>query len=183
MLQPVHKNPIKVAHLKVQTVLVGFSVFLLNLTILNLCKNIWNFKKKWQRKVQHNHPHRCILYVLNYCSLSWNTKNCKKDITILKTQKKSKLSFNILMPLKSKKQDICSISQLTHQGQAHSPVLSRAPKIHSWYMEFSMLSSGGGSMKWKRSKSWTPKDFNNNTTLARLVLWISGMVVVSISFL
>lgn len=35
----------------------------------------------------------------------------------------------------------------------YPPVLSRAPKIQSWYMELSMLSSGGGSMKWKRSKS------------------------------
>ncbi|KAG7243197.1 hypothetical protein INR49_016002 [Caranx melampygus] len=59
----------------------------------------------------------------------------------------------------------------------------RAPRIQSWYMELSMLSSGGGSMKWKRSKSWTPRDFSSRTTLARLVLWISGMVVVSISFL
>lgn len=65
----------------------------------------------------------------------------------------------------------------------HKPVLSKAPKIQSWYMELSMLSSGGGSMKWKRSKSWTPRDFNSRTTLAKLVLWISGMVVVSISFL
>lgn len=65
----------------------------------------------------------------------------------------------------------------------YSPVLSRAPRIQSWYMELSMLSSGGGSMKWKRSKSCTPRDFKSRTTLARLVLWISGMVVVSISFL
>lgn len=64
-----------------------------------------------------------------------------------------------------------------------SPVLSRAPKIHSWYMEFSMLSSGGGSMKWKSRRSWTPSDLSSSTTLARLVRWISGIVVVSISFL
>lgn len=68
-------------------------------------------------------------------------------------------------------------------GWVVSPVLSRAPKIHSWYMEFSMLSSGGGSMKWKSRRSCTPSDLSSSTTLARLVRWISGIVVVSISFL
>lgn len=38
-------------------------------------------------------------------------------------------------------------------------------------------------MKWNCRRSCTPSDFSSSTTLARLVRWISGTVVVSSSFL
>lgn len=37
-------------------------------------------------------------------------------------------------------------------------------------------------MKWNCSRSCTPRDLSSSTTLARLVLWISGTVVVRSSF-
>jgi len=43
--------------------------------------------------------------------------------------------------------------------------------------------SGGGSMKWNWSKSWTPRDFRSRTTFDRFVLCISGTVVVRSSSL
>ncbi|RNA01389.1 hypothetical protein BpHYR1_007790 [Brachionus plicatilis] len=49
-----------------------------------------------------------------------------------------------------------------------SPVLSKAPNIQSWYIEFIMLSLGGG-------------DLSNRITLDKLVRCISGTLVLSIS--
>mmetsp|Transcript_18673 Transcript_18673/g.46477 ORF Transcript_18673/g.46477 Transcript_18673/m.46477 type:complete len:205 (-) Transcript_18673:1709-2323(-) len=63
------------------------------------------------------------------------------------------------------------------------PVLSRAPRIHNWYMLFRMLSCGGGSMKSKSSRLSTLSDLSSSTTLPRLVRWISGTVMLSISCL
>lgn len=55
--------------------------------------------------------------------------------------------------------------------------------VSHWHMAHSMLTCGGASMKWNCSKSWTPRDFRRSTTLARLVLCISGTVLSSNSFL
>mmetsp|Transcript_96090 Transcript_96090/g.255296 ORF Transcript_96090/g.255296 Transcript_96090/m.255296 type:complete len:203 (+) Transcript_96090:504-1112(+) len=62
-----------------------------------------------------------------------------------------------------------------------SPRLSRAPSIQSWNMEFRMVSCGGGSMKPNSRRFLTPMDFSRSTTLERFVLWISGIVIASIS--
>ena len=48
---------------------------------------------------------------------------------------------------------------------------------------FLALTWGGGSMKWNSSRFCTPRDFSKSTTFARLVLWISGTVVIRSSFL
>ena len=42
---------------------------------------------------------------------------------------------------------------------------------------------GGGSIKWNKSKFWTPSDLSSKTTLDRFVLWISGTVAINISSL
>ena len=49
------------------------------------------------------------------------------------------------------------------------PVLSSAPRIHSWYMLFRMLSCGGGSIKSKSRRFSTLRDLRSSTTLPRLV--------------
>lgn len=64
-----------------------------------------------------------------------------------------------------------------------APVLSRAVSTHNWYRVLWILSFGGGSMKSKSSRFSTFRDFSNRTVLPRFVLWISGIVVSSISFL
>ena len=50
------------------------------------------------------------------------------------------------------------------------PVLSRAPRIHSWYILLSKLSAGGASIKSNSRRSSTLSDFRSNTTFAKLVL-------------
>src|SRR3990167_3965184 len=67
-------------------------------------------------------------------------------------------------------------SDIFRPRSVNLPLLSRAPRIHSWYMAFKIVSSGGGSMKLKFVRSSIFRLFSNNTTLARLVLWISGML-------
>lgn len=63
------------------------------------------------------------------------------------------------------------------------PVLSKAPKIQSWYIEFSIVSYGGGSIKSNSSKLSTLRDFKSSTTLDKLVLYISGILFSNISLL
>ena len=49
------------------------------------------------------------------------------------------------------------------------------------YIEFTRLSSGGGSMKSNSNKLSTPRDFSSSTTLPKFVRMISGTVLSSIS--
>mmetsp|Transcript_2573 Transcript_2573/g.10285 ORF Transcript_2573/g.10285 Transcript_2573/m.10285 type:complete len:208 (-) Transcript_2573:82-705(-) len=58
---------------------------------------------------------------------------------------------------------------------------SSAPSTHSEYIAFRRLSSGGGSMKSKPSRSPTLSDLSSRTTLLRFVRWISGMALCSSS--
>ena len=64
-----------------------------------------------------------------------------------------------------------------------SPLWFRAPRAYNCSSASTRVSWGGGSMKSKWMRSLIPKLFNSNTTFPKLVLWISGIVLSSSSFL
>lgn len=64
-----------------------------------------------------------------------------------------------------------------------SPSSSKADKAYRLSKAATKVYTGGGSIKSKLIKSLIPIAFNNNTVLAKLVLYISGTVVLIISFL
>ena len=64
-----------------------------------------------------------------------------------------------------------------------NPSSSNAPKAYNCSIAAIIVYTGGGSMKSKFSRSWIPIAFNSRIVLAKLVLWISGTEVGSISLL
>jgi hypothetical protein len=74
-------------------------------------------------------------------------------------------------------------SAIFRPNRVSSPSSSRAPNAYNDCMAPTSVATGGGSMKSNLSRSWMPMALSCNTTFPRLVRWISGIEVGSISVL